>query len=41
MPKVVSTSFVIAVHDLDKSTGFYRDVIAFDVEPDFDEGWRA
>jgi len=41
MPRVISTSFVIAVHDLDKSTAFYRDVLGFDVEPDFDEGWRA
>ena len=41
MPRVISSSFVIAVHDLDKSTRFYRDVLGFDVEPDGDEGWRV
>jgi len=41
MPRVISTSFVIAVHDLDKTTVFYRDVLGFEVEEAFDEGWRA
>lgn len=41
MPRVVSTSFVIAVHDLEKTTAFYRDVLGFEVEPVFDPGWRA
>ena len=41
MPRVISTSFVIAVHDLDKATAFYRDVLGFEVEEAFDEGWRA
>jgi predicted enzyme related to lactoylglutathione lyase len=41
MLRIRTASFVIAVHDLDTSTAFYRDVLGFEVEPVFDEGWRA
>ena len=31
MPKILKTRFVIAVHDLEKSAAFYRDVLGFSV----------
>jgi predicted enzyme related to lactoylglutathione lyase len=41
MPKVMRTSFVIAVPDLEASAAFYRDVLGFTVDdPDSVPGWR-
>jgi predicted enzyme related to lactoylglutathione lyase len=39
MPKVVKTRFVIAVHDLEKSAAFYRDVIGFEIHAIPDSGF--
>jgi predicted enzyme related to lactoylglutathione lyase len=33
--------YVIAVHDLDRSAGYYRDVLGFDVRMIGDPGWRV
>jgi predicted enzyme related to lactoylglutathione lyase len=41
MPKVLRTSFVIAVPDLEASAAFYRDVLGFGVESISDPGWRV
>jgi catechol 2,3-dioxygenase-like lactoylglutathione lyase family enzyme len=30
-PKIASWAFVLAVHDLDKSAGYFRDVLGFEV----------
>lgn len=32
MPTVIGTRFVIAVHDLQKSAAFYRDVLGFSIQ---------
>lgn len=39
MPKVLKTRFVIAVHDLQKSAAFYRDVLGFSVHTIPDPGF--
>ena len=39
MPNVLRTRFVIAVHDLQKSAAFYRDVLGFDVHTIPDPGF--
>lgn len=39
MPKVLKTRFVIAVHDLQKSAAFYRDVLGFSVHAIPDPGF--
>jgi catechol 2,3-dioxygenase-like lactoylglutathione lyase family enzyme len=31
MPNILRTKFVIAVHDLQKSSAFYRDVLGFEI----------
>lgn len=41
VPKVIRTSYVIAVPDLDRSAEFYRDKLGFEVGSDDPEsGWR-
>jgi len=39
MPRVSKTRFVIAVHDLQKSAAFYRDVLGFSVHTILDPGF--
>lgn len=39
MPKILKTRFVIAVHDLQKSAAFYRDVLGFSVHSIPDPGF--
>ena len=39
MPKILRTRFVIAVHDLQKSATFYRDVLGFEIHTIPDPGW--
>lgn len=39
MPKVLNTRFVIAVHDLEKSAAFYRDVLGFQIHKIPDPGF--
>lgn len=39
MPTVVRTRFVIAVHDLQKSSAFYRDVLGFSIHSIPDPGF--
>ena len=39
MPKILKTRFVIAVHDLQKSAAFYRDVLEFSVHTIPDPGF--
>jgi catechol 2,3-dioxygenase-like lactoylglutathione lyase family enzyme len=39
MPNVISTRFVIAVRDLQKSAAFYRDVLGFEVHAIPDPGF--
>ena len=39
MPKVSRSRFVIAVHDLEKSSAFYRDVLGFSVHAIPDPGF--
>lgn len=39
MTKVLRTRFVIAVHDLQKSAAFYRDVLGFEVQAIPDPGF--
>ena len=39
MPKILKTRFVIAVHDLEKSAAFYRDVLGFSVHSIPDPGF--
>lgn len=39
MPDVLNTRFVIAVHDLEKSAAFYRDVLGFAVHTIPDPGF--
>ena len=38
-PNITGTSFVIAVHDLQRSAAFYRDVLGFAVQAIPDPGW--
>lgn len=39
MPEILRTRFVIAVHDLQKSAAFYRDVLGFEIHTIPDPGW--
>jgi catechol 2,3-dioxygenase-like lactoylglutathione lyase family enzyme len=39
MPNIVRTRFVIAVHDLQKSAAFYRDVLGFEIHAIPDPGF--
>jgi predicted enzyme related to lactoylglutathione lyase len=39
MPRILKTRFVIAVHDLEKSAAFYRDVLGFSVHSVPDPGF--
>jgi catechol 2,3-dioxygenase-like lactoylglutathione lyase family enzyme len=39
MPNIVRTRFVIAVHDLQKSAAFYRDVLGFEIHTIPDPGF--
>lgn len=39
MPKILKTRFVIAVHDLQKSAAFYRDVLGFSIHSIPDPGF--
>lgn len=39
MPNISKTSFVIAVHDLQSSAAFYREVLGFTIHTIPDPGW--
>src|SRR5688500_1487266 len=39
-PKLASPRYVIAVHDLERSARYYRDVLGFEVKEVGDPGWR-
>ena len=39
MPDILRTRFVIAVHDLEKSSAFYRDVLGFEIHSIPDPGF--
>lgn len=39
MPEITQHRFVIAVHDLQKSAAFYRDVLGFAIHTISDPGW--
>ncbi len=40
MPKIASTSYVIAVNDLAQSATYYQDVLGFTIREIGDDGWR-
>ena len=40
MTRLRKTRYVIAVHDLERSARYYRDVLGFDVREIGDPGWR-
>lgn len=40
MPAILQNRYVIAVHNLDVSAAFYRDVLGFEVRMIEDPGWR-
>ena len=39
-PMIHKTRFVLAVHDLERSAQFYRDVLGFEIKEVGDPGWR-
>ena len=39
MSRFIRTRFVLAVHDVKRSTEYYRDVLDFELEPIEAEGW--
>ena len=39
-PTIAPWAFVLAVHDLDKSAGYYRDVLGFKIQWAEADDWR-